>query len=105
MEIHCKEALKEALDLAYEHEDTTLRNILKRLMEREMNAQLDGEEMTIHIRRESGGKHCFLFSEVWANPNKYGLVGGIIFHGFPETGYKENFSVQLTPEYGWQMHT
>lgn len=36
---------------------------------------------------------------------KQGLVGGIIFHGWKETGYKENYSVQLMPAYGWQIHT
>lgn len=36
---------------------------------------------------------------------RIGLVGGIIFHGWPETGYKENGSVQLSPCYGWPIHT
>lgn len=33
------------------------------------------------------------------------LVGGIVFHGWPETGYKSNDSVQLSPQYGWATHT
>lgn len=33
------------------------------------------------------------------------LVGGVVFHGWPETGYKENYSCQLTPSYGWSTHT
>lgn len=33
------------------------------------------------------------------------LVGGIIFHGWKETGYFQNNSVQLTPQYGWASHT
>lgn len=33
------------------------------------------------------------------------LVGGIIFHGWPETGYQTNNSFQLTPQYGWAIHT
>lgn len=36
---------------------------------------------------------------------KSGLVGGIIFHGWKETGYQENYAVQLTPCYGWSKHT
>lgn len=36
---------------------------------------------------------------------KQGLVGGVIFHGWPETGYQENYAVQLTPSYGWSIHT
>lgn len=33
------------------------------------------------------------------------INGGIIFHGWPETGYKTNGSVQLSPSYGWATHT
>lgn len=36
---------------------------------------------------------------------KTGLVGGIIFHGWAETGYKENSAIQLAPCYGWSVHT
>lgn len=32
-------------------------------------------------------------------------AGGIIFHGWPETGYQTNGSVQLDPHYGWSTHT
>ncbi len=45
----------------------------------------------------------FTFSE--HTNGEVGLVGGIIFHGWPETGYKQNFAVQLTPSYGWAKHT
>lgn len=45
----------------------------------------------------------FIFSE-YTN-GEVELVGGLIFHGWPETGYKENYSVQLTPSYGWSKHT
>lgn len=33
------------------------------------------------------------------------LSGGIVFHGWPETGYQSNKSVQLDPLYGWATHT
>lgn len=33
------------------------------------------------------------------------LSGGIIFHGWPETGYETNGSVQIDPHYGWSSHT
>ncbi|MBT1285882.1 DUF4120 family protein [Phocaeicola dorei] len=36
---------------------------------------------------------------------KSGLVGGIIFHGWAEIGYGANDSLQLTPQYGWAVHT
>lgn len=33
------------------------------------------------------------------------MNGGIIFHGWPESGYQQNNSVQLSPQYGWASHT
>lgn len=33
------------------------------------------------------------------------INGGIVFHGWPETGYKTNGSVQISPSYGWSKHT
>jgi hypothetical protein len=33
------------------------------------------------------------------------LAGAIVFHGWPETGYQQNFSVQIEPCYGWSTHT
>ena len=36
---------------------------------------------------------------------KQGLTGGIVFHGWPESGYQKNNAVQLTPRYGWSKHT
>lgn len=34
-----------------------------------------------------------------------GLTGGVIFHGWPESGYQSNYAVQLSPKYGWATHT
>lgn len=34
-----------------------------------------------------------------------GLTGGIVFHGWPETGYQQNFAYQIDPSYGWSRHT
>lgn len=33
------------------------------------------------------------------------LFGRIVFHGWPETGYETNGSVQIDPHYGWSSHT
>lgn len=33
------------------------------------------------------------------------MNGGILFHGWPETGYQANYAVQLNPRYGWSCHT
>lgn len=48
--------------------------------------------------------HCFLF-KVYSEDDSCIMNGGIIFHGLPDTGYQQNGSVQLTPSYGWQIHT
>lgn len=40
----------------------------------------------------------------WINGNMKTL-GGIVFHGWPETGYEINGSVQIEPHYGWSSHT
>lgn len=67
-----------------------------------------------HRRLQMTQDHCIEISwhEHW---NEFGfcemyegvahISGGIVFHGWPETGYQENYSVQLTPSYGWQTHT
>lgn len=47
---------------------------------------------------------CFSFAVRRAD-GSYGICGGIIFHGAPDLGYLENGSVQLSPSYGWQIHT
>lgn len=49
------------------------------------------------------GYNEFTFCE-YTN-GKQGLVGGIIFHGWPETGYMVNGSYQMEPTYGWSSHT
>ncbi len=48
-------------------------------------------------------EHGYLFFE---NLNgECRMNGGVIYHGNPKEGYKENSSVQLNPSYGWSIHT
>lgn len=47
--------------------------------------------------------HEFSFCEGGIEGN--GICGGIVFHGAPDEGYKENGSVQIEPCYGWSSHT
>lgn len=47
--------------------------------------------------------HEFSFSEYVNGTAR--LSGGITFHGWPETGYETNGSVQIDPHYGWSSHT
>jgi len=49
-------------------------------------------------------KDCFLFG-IYREDGSLSMNGGIIFHGFPNGGYVENGSVQLSPNYGWHIHT
>lgn len=61
------------------------------------------EPAQVHIGMDWDDK-CFSFSV--QNPDgSCGICGGIIFHGAPDLGYLENGSVQLSPSYGWQIHT
>ena len=48
-------------------------------------------------------EHGYLFFE---NLNgECRMNGGIIYHGNPKDGYKENSSVQINHSYGWSIHT
>ena len=48
-------------------------------------------------------EHGYLFFE---NLNgECRMNGGIIYHGNPKEGYKENSSVQINHSYGWSIHT
>ena len=48
-------------------------------------------------------EHGYLFFENLNGECK--MNGGIIYHGNPKEGYKDNSSVQLNPSYGWSIHT
>ena len=61
----------------------------------------------IHIGNDFA-ENCFSFWQEYLREDlkgKTGIVGGIIYHGCPSDGYKENYSVQLSPSYGWSIHT
>lgn len=57
--------------------------------------------------------HYFLVTKDWERKyrcteytdGKEGLVVGIVFHGWSESGYIQNGSCQISPEYGWHKHT
>ncbi len=48
---------------------------------------------------------CNAFSFCELINGKCGVSGGIVFHGWPETGYATNNSFQIEPQYGWAIHT
>ena len=98
-EIICKERFKEAMKLSREHRDQTFGNCMMRLLSFLTWDNAD----KVRLTRE-WGEHCFYF-EVYRADGSVMLNGGVIFHGFPESGYKQNGSAQIDPSYGWQIHT
>lgn len=98
-EIMCKERFKEALELSREHRDQTFGNCMMRLL-----SYLTWDSAaTVRLSRD-WYDHCFNFAVLDAS-GRVLLNGGVIFHGFPEGGYKQNGSVSIEPSYGWQIHT
>lgn len=98
-EITCKERFEAAMELSREHRDNTFSNCIMRLLS---YMTWDDAEM-VRLSRD-WGEHCFNFG-VYRADGSLILNGGVIFHGFPESGYQQNGSVQLCPSYGWQIHT
>ncbi len=85
------------------HPYNSFQDCIMRILMFELNSQTQDEDNYYVIGSEYG-EHCLSFGEHRAD-GRQGLCGGIIFHGFPETGYKQNGSVQLTAGYGWSTHT
>lgn len=97
--IHCKEKWFKAMELSRENHDETFSKCFMRLLSccnwwnvSELNIGSDFCE------------HSFTFS-ICREDGSVSLNGGMIFHGFPKDGYRENGSVQIEPEYGWSIHT
>lgn len=90
--------LKELFAEGQAHSDNSLRECLKQFH---------------HYRRVSSDQHVKVYYNEKYNEFSFGeyvdgkcrLCGGIIFHGWPETGYQSNNSVQIDPRYGWSSHT
>lgn len=99
LKINCPiDYLQEQLKYAEEHKDDSLSSIIQRLENRPRVA----DNHYLQIDKDCT-ERSFIFTEVVNGVVE--MRGGIIFHGYPDEGYKENCSVQLAPTYGWQMHT
>ena len=85
------------------HPYNSFQDCIMRILSFEINSQMQDEDNYYVIGSEYG-EHCLSFGEHRAD-GRQGLCGGIIFHGFPDTGYMQNGSVQLTAGYGWATHT
>lgn len=90
--------IKELIRECEAHNDDSLIKIFRRFH----NYRRIAKDQYIQISYNSKYNE-FVFCE-YTNGKK-GLVGGIIFHGWPETGYQQNYAMQLTPSYGWSSHT
>lgn len=98
LQYNCMKEIQKQLKYANEHNDNSLRDILSRLMHRPRVA----DDHYIVIGKDFTDR-SFTFTEFINGTAE--MRGGIIFHGYPDEGYKENYSVQLSKSYGWQMHT
>lgn len=85
------------------HPYDSFQEIMVRMLRMECNSQLYNSDNE-YIIGSDWDKYCLGFHENRVD-GLCGLAGGIIFHGFPESGYRENGSVQIEPAYGWQTHT
>lgn len=99
IKIHCKEKWCAAMQLSRENYDKTFSECVMRLMR--FYAWNGVSEVNVY---SDFCEHSFTFS-VKRDDGTLVLNGGMIFHGFPGEGYKQNGSVQLAPAYGWQIHT
>lgn len=84
---------------AFQHNDDSLLDCVRRFR----RYTKKGMHHRIVICKDFSNR-SFMFYEDFGD-GRYGIYGGIIFHGYPEEGYRENSSVQLTPSYGWSIHT
>lgn len=89
----------EQVRYAIQHNDNSLLDCVRRFR----NYTKRGPLHRIVIGRDYSYR-SFTFYEDYGN-QRYGIYGGIIFHGYPNEGYRENYSVQLNPSFGWSIHT
>lgn len=90
--------LKELIQDCRNHGNDSLMECLKRFRRYRRTAK--NQQIVV---RYNGYRHEFSFCEFINDVPQF--CGGIVFHGWPETGYQINNSVQLTPQYGWAIHT
>lgn len=90
--------LRELVSECHLHNDDSLMGIFRQF--HKMRRVADDHTITI--------KYCWWGNEFACIEHYDGedhMVRHIIFHGWPETGYQQNGSVQIDPRYGWASHT
>lgn len=90
--------LKELFAESEKHDDHSLAECLRRFH----NYRRVSSDQYVKVYYD-GKYNEFAFGEYI--DGKCRLSGRIIFHGWPETGYQSNNSVQIDPSYGWSSHT
>lgn len=80
------------------HHDDSLLQILRGF--HRFRRVADDHTITVRYRKHENEFVCI---EHYDGEDR--MVRYIIFHGWPETGYKTNGSIQIKPKYGWASHT
>ncbi len=90
--------MKEQLEYAKKIGDTSLLDCLARF--RRCTKLSDDHKVV--ITKDYAARSFFFCEEVHGVQR---LCGGIIYHGSKDEGYRTADAVQLSPSYGWQIHT
>lgn len=100
IKIHCPKEWQKAADYSRDNYDETFSKVMLRMM----NFACQESVACVHIYKDHWNEYCFTFYIEREDGTCY-LNGGIIFHGFPGSGYNTNGSVMIEPQYGWHTHT
>lgn len=90
--------LRELIDDCHKHNDDSLMNIFRRF--HHIRRVADDHKVTIRYYAHSNEFACVEYYN-----GEDHMIYHAIFHGWPETGYQTNGSVQIAPHYGWASHT
>ncbi len=90
--------LREIIQDCHNHGDDSLMSILRRFH----NHRCVAEDHSITVKYREWDNE-FVWIEHYDGEDH--IIGHIVFHGWPETGYQQNGSVQIDPRYGWASHT
>lgn len=90
--------LRELIEDCRKHNDDSLWTILRNFH----NRRIYSEDHSITVKYREWDNE-FVWIEHYNGEDK--IIGHIVFHGWPETGYMTNGSIQIDPRYGWGSHT
>lgn len=102
LEIRMEECVAAKLDASMAFAKSIRNTSLEECLERLSKHTRLGVDHYITLMSDFS-EHGYLFFEKLNGECR--MNGGIIYHGNPKEGYKENSSVQINPSYGWSIHT